>query len=960
MKHFSFSTNLNRFLSDNEEDFQHVRLARSDNSGGKKFLFVLDYMPKEDLKSGKLLSGDTGTLFENILQVAKQKFGGNQDFSWVAVTFNAFRTFGKDRSVVAEAQHAFKKRIDILIDSYKPDVVFAFGKLVAQKFIPDVVEKTGKYITWLGVPVERETDTHKYTFLYTLSLEKAMKGGESAASLLGLVCLHVSWLYGAKYVAKDVNINSIMIDTLSKFKKLMNSLEDWGGPVSIDTETRNLSIFNNKLLSIQFSMNEQTGYFLPIYHKDSPFLPDELKYISTRLRAYFEGENNNSYHIYANAVFDLTVLYKQLKVVNYANDLWDIFAGEFVLDENIIYLSSASGELGEHSNGLSLFNLSIKYGINDYIDAVVSKQDRANIQNLNLDDELVKYGTLDVCSPFAIHTLQQQRAKRIGYTKYSKVVRFELGDTLHAFSRMRYNGNKLDLQYLFYLNSDQSPIKTIINTQFKKLCDSKAGKKLNTKLCKEANIPQTGLFGESAVLIKDKPVYMNRLFFEIMGLEPVSKTKSGADSIDSDFQEHYKDIEEVKLFTEIQKSKKIRDGFIKAFIQRLRQDVDVQITKYIRSDYSFFVVSHRTASAKPNLQNLPSRGYLSKYIKRLFVSKVGFLIIKVDYSAHEVRGWGIVSGDKVIASLFDTRTKLIEESKLYPSPELTKKIKFEGDIHRQNASVFFHVKILGVTEELRNKIKSVVFGLIYGKGINALAVDINGTKEEAKELLNKFFARFRVASKWLKEVKLNARKYFYVEAPTGIRRNLWVHLLPSSVENAEYLQSRADRQAANSPIQGMCSKMMMTGIRIINNYSFKIKNFSLKTNNSVHDSLEATAHISDLIKSLTIIEHSLTKGVAGKIKQRYGFDLISIPEIDIEIGASLDRCQKWDRSLGELYRICKEELEFQKTELGYELNIQELLVDAFDEANMPKWLIQQKKNTNWKLPKYVSQEKHFS
>ena len=61
-------------------------------------------------------------------------------------------------------------------------------------------------------------------------------------------------------------------------------------------------------------------------------------------------------------------------------------------------------------------------------------------------------------------------------------------------------------------------------------------------------------------------------------------------------------------------------------------------TRRLRPTYNFAeIVTGRTSANSPNLQQVPSRGPMAKYIKRLLISTPGFLVIKVDYSAHEVR-----------------------------------------------------------------------------------------------------------------------------------------------------------------------------------------------------------------------------------------------------------------------------------------------------------------------------------
>src|SRR5574344_1198741 len=78
-----------------KDDYSYVRLAKKAKKGYPKILFVLDYVPTEDLRSGRLLSGATGELLANLLKTSYAYYGGERDitdYSWMAVALNAFKT----------------------------------------------------------------------------------------------------------------------------------------------------------------------------------------------------------------------------------------------------------------------------------------------------------------------------------------------------------------------------------------------------------------------------------------------------------------------------------------------------------------------------------------------------------------------------------------------------------------------------------------------------------------------------------------------------------------------------------------------------------------------------------------------------------------------------------------------------------------------------------------------------
>lgn len=572
---------------------------------------------------------------------------------------------------------------------------------------------------------------------------------------------------------------------------------------------------------------------------------------------------------------------------------------------------------------------------------------------------LVHNCTMDVVVPLAIHLQQKKRAEYIGYSKYSQVVRNEVSDTIHSFSKMEHTGAGLDVPYLFYLKTDNSPIEQEIRKMQGALLNTEAAKKTNLLLCKEQGIPTKSLFANVAVvsaLKLNKPDHKKKLFFDVLGLEPLEKGASGIGKLDKAFQKHYAHVPEVAQYTALEKAKKLKNAYVKSFITMLGENEDLQKDHRIRPNYGYLgVVTHRGSASDPNLQQVPAHSALGKHIKRLFVAREGCLYIKVDYRVHEVRGWGLIAFDKAVASVFAAAKALRDQYRLHPTSELAKRLKTEADVHIQNAAYFFNVAMEKVDKPLRNAVKGIIFGLIYGMGLKTLAKNIGQTDDFTKNLVDNFSKRFPKAMAWTKNIKKFAAEHLYVEAPTGIRRNLFAYLLPNSFENAGQLSSRADRQAGNAPIQGMCSKFMMNGIRILDGMIFreikKNANFKLFITNSVHDSLENEAGYRNFLKSLNMIEWALTEGVKKKVKERYGFELVSGLEIDFEIGATLSECEGWDFSVAQLETIVMDSLLFQRNKLNRNINPDKVMGIIFSERaineDAPTWMQKQIENLNY-------------
>lgn len=951
------------FEYNEDESYQYIKLPQrqASSENAPKVLIVADYVPTEDLRSGKLLSGAQGKLLSTVVrQVSERMFlKKSVDVSYLVCSFNAFRTAGKPKTYQQNAQKAFGKRVEFIIERYKPDVVLLMGDRPTEYFYEEELGLSdNKHAPWYGVPRKKEIRGHSCRMYSTLSLNTLATGEGGESALLGYFGRNLANAFTDRHnfsidAKRAKNHKTVLIDTVKKFDKLLDKLRD-EEKLCVDTETSNLNRIANKLLTIQFAKCLDIGYIVPIHHKDSPFLPDEVKYIKKRLRQFFEGRNKNKYHIYANAGFDLNILRVQLGVRFFANDVYDIFAGEFVIDENLKFLQSVTGDYY-----YSLGNLSVQYGYTGYLTAEFGKKDRATIESHDLDEKLQRYCTLDVVVPFAIHLQQLELAKRLGHDKFERQVSQQISDLLHTFSRMEINGNLLDVDYLFYLKTPNSPIEAELRSIQDKLLSTKAVVRANKMLMKTKGIPTQGLFGDvvSNTFSLTKPEHKQLLFFDVLGLEPVEVGKGGKGKVDKAFQQQYKDVPEVKMFSDLSGAQKLRNAYVNSFIKLLGTSEDFKGDHRIRPRYKYLgVVTGRTSASDPNLQQVPARSKLGKQIKRLFIAGPGGLYIKVDYRVHEVRGWGIISSDRGIAKLFQAAKELRDQYRAKPSPELKARLSSEADIHIMNAAYFFSVDIEKVDKELRNAVKSVIFGLIYQMAVKTLSKSLGKTLEFTKNLVNNFTKRFPRGMKWIEDVKVLARKNYYVESPLGLRRHLWGYLLPDDYRHADRVAGDMDRRAVNSPIQGKCAQYMATGARQLDTKCWEVlrdekRDLGLTICNSVHDSLENVSKYETFLENLGHVEEALTKKVREIVKERYGFEFVVDLEIDFEIGATLSECDGWDFSLHQLEELVYNSLMFQKSEQNYDLNVdatmKTIFVDGWERA--PKWLKVQAKNIGWKF-----------
>lgn len=1000
-------------------DYAYVRLAKSIAKNAKgKILFVLDYMPTEDLRNGKVFSGATGALFDSANKLVKEYYGSEHnvgDYSWMAISYHAFKIAGLPEHDRIDAKAEFTERLKYIIATYKPDKVITFGPDPMRALNGDMIaakyrDRRGvHYEHFYGVPIETtivsKKQEHTFQHISTISLNTLVGavGKGDPMYLIGYVARNLMNAYypdGMRYRIPELKYKIRMVDTLERFDAMLEDITN-AKIVAIDTETKNLNRITNKMLTIQFACDDKVAYILPYCHKDSTWLMEELKYIKRKLRLYFERKNKNKQHIYANAVFDLNRIRADLGVRHFKNCTWDIFAGEFALDENMKVLEGVVG-----GTYYSLNNIVMQYGCKAYYESDFGKEKRVTIEQEDLQGPVLTYMALDVITLHHVRKLQMRRAKDFNYAKHTSMVTEQISDMIHMFSCLETNGCKTDIDWLFFLKSKESPILKHRDEVIKLFEESPGVQKANQRMQKKSGAPALGLFGKTKMnLFKiNKKEHLTFMFFDVLKLKPLSHGKAkagekeGQGKLDKDFQKKYADVPEVALYNELQKVKKIFSSYVKAFVKQWGSDPDMRSDARIRPFFQFLrVVTGRTSATKPSLHQIPSRNDISDYImslfpdradlgkiiKRLFIAEEKRLILKIDYAAHEVRGWSIITGDTEVADLFWHGLRLRNQYKLYPTKELADKIDLEADVHKINAAYFFGMEIKDVDKPKRNSVKQVVFGLIYQQGIEGSAKSTGQTVEAIKDLIAKFFKRFPVGAGWFDKIKKKAQKQLFVESPLGRRRNLWGFLIPEEARGYDGVYAATGRRAVNSPIQGMGSDFLVSGARLIEQLRYahyrKTKHYpDFYMTNSVHDSLEFSVAYEDVWLAIRLIEHGLTYGVMDVMTQRHGMAFTVPLEIDFEVGANIRDCAAWDYSIASpdpdfrdneagkkmklpngdkkpgdssLENVIYMALKQQKEEFGHDLDVDAVFKDIMKNqyAEMPAWAQKQAWNIGYKM-----------
>jgi len=222
----------------------------------------------------------------------------------------------------------------------------------------------------------------------------------------------------------------------------------------------------------------------------------------------------------------------------------------------------------------------------------------------------------------------------------------------------------------------------------------------------------------------------------------------------------------------------------------------------------------RLSSSDPNLQNIPIRGEDGKEIRKAFIPEPGCLFFSADYSQIELRVMAHLSKDSQMIEVF-------KEGK---------------DLHAATAANIYKKDIADVTRDERTKSKRANFGIIYGITVFGLAERLDIPRDEAKMLIDGYFATFPQVHDYMEKSKEIARQKGYVTTLFGRRR-----YLPDINSHNSTVRGFAERNAINAPIQGTAADIIKVAmIRI--HQRFKQEGIRSKMILQVHDELNFSVY----------------------------------------------------------------------------------------------------------------------
>jgi DNA polymerase I len=274
------------------------------------------------------------------------------------------------------------------------------------------------------------------------------------------------------------------------------------------------------------------------------------------------------------------------------------------------------------------------------------------------------------------------------------------------------------------------------------------------------------------------PKQIREILFERQKLPVRKKTPTGEPSTDEDvLAELALDHPLPKLILEHRAISKLKS----TYTDKLPRSVNAA-TGRVHTTYSqTTAVTGRLSSNEPNLQNIPIRTPQGRRIREAFVAPPGRRIVSADYSQVELRIMAHLSGDENLRRAF----------------------RDGEDVHRATAAEVFGVPSSEVDSEQRRVAKVINFGLIYGMSAFGVAQNLGIDRGTAQTYVDRYFARFPGAKRYMDQTRERARTEGYVETVFG--RRLW---LPEIRSGAPVRRQAAERAAINAPMQGTAADLI--------------------------------------------------------------------------------------------------------------------------------------------------------
>jgi len=526
-----------------------------------------------------------------------------------------------------------------------------------------------------------------------------------------------------------------MAEDEDKFKEYIYNIKE-AGNCSIDTETTGLNPLKDTIVGFSLYTKGQKGLYVPLHHKsyitgmesegqlDPRIVTEQLQLLV----------NSGVKFKYYNAQFDIRVIKHNLGV--YCPAWFDAHLAGYCLNENephglktlhskyVLEGKEDEFSFGKLFDGITFDMVPIKTG---YIYAARDAVDT---------DELV-----DFQLPFL--TKENPLCVEYGLEKVSEVFWNIEMPYVDVIVDLEDNGVKIDTDYSTELSEKYHKLEQEkLNTFYTLLENYRSD--INDYIIKHPNHKLSDPINISS------PTQLAILFYDILNVGVIDK-----DNPRGTGEEILNKIDNplCKAILEYRSVSKLLGTYIDAIPNSL-------IDERVHCDFKQYgAKTGRLSSENPNLQNIPSH---NKDIRPMFVASEGYVMLSSDFSQQEPRCMAAMCGDETMLQAY----------------------RDDKDLYASIASLAFNTtydnclefNIDGTTnkegKERRSSAKSILLGILYGRGLNSVAEQLNTTKQKAQQIQDKVFKGFPAIKQFEDDSIYMAQEYGFVTTFWGRKRRL--------------------------------------------------------------------------------------------------------------------------------------------------------------------------------------------
>lgn len=514
------------------------------------------------------------------------------------------------------------------------------------------------------------------------------------------------------------------------------------GIISLDTETTGLDPLLDEIVGICIYTPGEKGAYIPINHVSYITLERvanqlDIDFLSEQFTRLYDCELDS---IMFNAKFDIRFMRNKVGVKNiYCT--WDSYLAQRCLNEN------------EPHNGLKLLH-------EKYV--------------LNGEGDSWSFGDLFKNIPFSYIPIKTAYL----YAARDPVITYELYDYQSKYLKEDTDREDLRNVYWIFKNIEMPCVSVVADMEDTGIeFDFDYNEKLKEKYHKllEERIQSfnemCGMYSKEIQEYRDttgsscklddpinikSPTQLAILLYDIMGCE-IPKDKKTKKEVRSTNEETLKSMDNpiAKAILDYREFSTIVD----TFIDKLPECVNPNDGRIHCQFNQYGARTGRFSSENPNMQNIPSH---NKEIRQMFKATDGYVLMSADYSQQEPKVMTMMCQDpKMIKAYQEGKDLYAEIASLSFNTTYDNCLEFrpDGTTNREG-------------KERRSQAKSILLGVLYGRGVPSIAEQLGTTTKKAQTIKDSVMKGFPAIEKFEQDSLRMAEELGYVTTLWGRKRRL--------------------------------------------------------------------------------------------------------------------------------------------------------------------------------------------